>query len=63
MEIGAREGPVNIENQKVAAQERFGMNDKMIYLKTSIESVSGEMSIVAVHSIYGVGIIKVILVC
>lgn len=39
------------------------MNDRMIYSKISIESVSGEMSIVAVHGIYGDGIIKVILVC
>ena len=39
------------------------MNGKMIYLKISIESVSGEISIVATHGVYGDGIIKGILEC
>lgn len=46
-----------------AVQEHFGMNGKMIYLKISIESVSGEISIVATHGVYGDGIIKGILEC
>ncbi len=51
------------EQQKEALQERFGINDKMIYSKTSIESVSGEISIVAANITYGDGIIRVILAC
>lgn len=35
----------------------------LIYLKISIESVSGEISIVAAHGVYGDGIIKGILEC